>query len=82
MKINVTFPDHIPARIEPIGESYVLTWTDGLEEWEETYGSLSSALARLALLAACSESGWEDGFADDEGEHVVRWEAFLSDAIA
>ena len=81
MKINVTFPDHTPARIELIDESYVLTWTDGINVWEETYGSLSSALGRLALLAACFESGWADGFADDEGEHVVRWEAFLSDAV-
>jgi hypothetical protein len=79
---HLTFTDGTPARITLVGESHVLEWTDGICVWEETYGSLSAALGRLALLAACHESGWADGFVDDEDGHTPRWERFVAEAVA
>lgn len=80
--LNTTL-EGVHVAVTTVGESHVVRWTDGISEWEETYGSLSSALARVAVLAACAESAWEDAFVDtDEAAHVARWEAFLASAVA
>ena len=54
-----------------VGDSVVVKWNDGVANaWEETYGSLSVALARLAGLAYCGEGDdpWGDCFRHDEDE--------------
>lgn len=38
-----------------LGESALLFWTDGINEWRETYERLSTALMRAALLQRCAE---------------------------
>lgn len=50
------------------GGSFFLSWNDGIEGWEECYGSLAVVLARLAALAECGESGWSASFAHTEDE--------------
>jgi hypothetical protein len=52
-----------------IGDSVVLAWSDGVaNDYEETYGSLSVALARLATLSFCGEGDdpWSECFKHDE----------------
>lgn len=58
--------------------TYVLTWTDGVvNEWEETYGDLAVALARVAAIIRCVTSEGELSFADDAAEFAPKAETFL-----
>ena len=62
---------HTAVNIAVVGDSVVVKWDDGVANaWEETYGSLSVALARLAALAYCGEGDdpWGDCFRHDEDE--------------
>jgi hypothetical protein len=59
--------------------AYMLRCTDYLtSEWAEAFDSLSLALARLALLVACEESGWELAFRFDAQPFQVAAQNFLS----
>lgn len=52
-----------------------LRWSDGLANtWEETFGSLSSAMARLAILAYCGEDEWNTEFVSDGLEFVQSFD--------
>lgn len=43
--------------------TWTLSWDDGIaNEWNETFPSLSIALARMAVLVHCGELDWEVGF--------------------
>ena len=58
---------------------YVLEWTDFVaNDWSETFPNMSTALARLALLAFCCETDWDAMFKDDSSEFVARWKEFTS----
>lgn len=82
MAITIPVGD-IVATITNSGETWTLAWDDGIANaWSESYGSLSSALARAALLASCAESDWVDSFADDDAGHVLRWSLFEDAALA
>lgn len=70
------------ARITRTGETFTLEWDDGVANaWTESYGSLSSALARAALLASCAEADWVPCMRDDESEHVLRWSQYEDAAL-
>ena len=59
----------VMVSITIIGDSVVLAWGDVVpNEFEETYGSLSVALARLATLSFCGEGDdpWSECFKHDE----------------
>lgn len=45
------------AYIEPNGTLFNLRYTDGINEWTETYPALSVALMRLAVLTECDDKG-------------------------
>jgi sulfur relay (sulfurtransferase) complex TusBCD TusD component (DsrE family) len=61
-----TLSEAAAVLIEKKDAVYVLRWNDGVvNEWSESYPSLSVALARAAVLAACGEANWERGFAND-----------------
>lgn len=58
-------------------------WSDGVaNDWEETYGSLSSAMARLALLAYCGEDGWQSSFATDDLDFVQAFDAYAASQVS
>jgi alpha-ketoglutarate-dependent taurine dioxygenase len=49
-----------------VGDGFVLNWTDYVaNDWEETFPTLSTAVARLAVLMRCGETDWEVGFEQD-----------------
>lgn len=59
-----------------------LYWTDGVaNEWEETYGSLSSALARLAILAYCGEDDWQSSFATHDLKFVEAFNQYAATQV-
>lgn len=61
---------------------FTLAWHDGVvNDWVETYTSLSPALARLALLTACSELGWDHGFVRDPDDHETQWKNFVAENV-
>lgn len=62
MRISIQFGEQENECIASITEgksNFDLHWTDGIGSWLEEYEDLSTALARLAVLAHCSESAWE-----------------------
>lgn len=65
----INIPGLIGVSLDLVGESFVVGWIgeDG-EHYEETYGSLSVALARLSVLAYCGEGDdpWIESFAHPE----------------
>lgn len=70
----------VPSNVVPT-QLFTLQWTDFVAtDWCEVYESLSQALARLSLLSACQESGWDVGFQDDERWWGHRWSKFVKEA--
>lgn len=66
----------------PQGSGWTLQWNDFvINEWEEHHHTLSAALARVALLAACAEADWKPGFADDTKDHATHWREFLAESL-
>ena len=54
------------AIIEECAGRFSLYWTDYVaNEWIETFKYMSQAIARLAILQACQESDWVNGFASN-----------------
>lgn len=50
-------------------ESFVILCEDFVANaWDETFPTLSLALARLAVLAKCAEDNWDTGFINDGDE--------------
>ena len=61
----------------PDGLGYVLEWTDFVaNDWREEFRDLSSALARLALLAYCAATDWNSSFADESDKFRTEWLTF------
>jgi hypothetical protein len=72
-------PAGISLTMEKQNECYVLTWTDFvINDWTETYDNLSTALARMAVLARCAEHNWEIGFTNDTKQFMYTSETFLN----
>lgn len=60
---------------------YSLWWTDFVaNEYTETYDSLPVALAGLAVLLACGESGWEKMFKHTNEDFSVLAQDFINSA--
>lgn len=60
-------------------QRYTLAWHDHIvNSWEETFSSLSVAMMRLALLIACEESAWEDGFRLSPSDHENAAKEFIA----
>jgi hypothetical protein len=63
-------------------DTYRLYWHDGVAgEWEETYPTLSVALARAAVLAKCNETQWNEGFNELPEAFAVSGAAFVASQI-
>lgn len=61
---------------------YQIRWNDFVaNEWVETFPSQSVALIRLASLARCAESDWDEGFVLDEEEHSIASEEILNSLV-
>jgi hypothetical protein len=74
----------VSAELSKLAEDrFQLRWTDGvINTWIEDYPTLSVALARLAVLVACGESGWEANFAETDREMFgVAAEIFLMQQV-
>jgi hypothetical protein len=57
--------DEIAVGIIRVGQGFELHWGDHVvNRWREPYGTLSGALARMALLIYIGEGQWERGFKD------------------
>lgn len=65
----------------PDAPGYVLEWTDFVaNDWREEFSTLSSVLARAALLAHCAGTDWVAGTKDSAEEHDERWSKFAAEA--
>jgi hypothetical protein len=61
---------------------YVLEWTDFVaNDWSETFPNMSTALARLALLAYCCETDWDATFKNDSKDFFLNWVDFAESAV-
>jgi hypothetical protein len=59
--------------------TYSLRWNDlVINDWEETFPTLSITLARLAALVACGESDWNRCFASSAEDFVDSAANFLA----
>lgn len=81
--INTTFvaknaPDcMIRLFANPDGPGCVLEWGDVVSnEFREEFNNLSSALARVALLAYCGSTDWDATFANSSGVFSSEWLEF------
>lgn len=73
-----TIDDSAFVTIEKSPSGVSLRWNDGVvNEWTEEYESLSVALARVAVLAACGEKDWEVGFVNDSSTFEANARDFL-----
>ena len=58
--------------------TYTLRWDDMvINEWSETFPTLSIALARLAALTHCGERDWETGFSTSDKDFAGYTKAFF-----
>lgn len=65
----------------PDGLGYVLECTDFVANfWREEFRDLSSALARLALLAYCASTDWSEGFGNSPSVFSAEWLEFADKA--
>jgi len=81
---TITINDETTINIhETIEDKFLLKWDDNVvNEWTEQYDTLSQALTRAAVLAACGETGWNAGFATTEPEvFATKAEQFLHNQI-
>lgn len=63
-------------------KTFTLYWNDMVvNEWSETFPTLSVALARLAALVACGETNWERGLLHSPSTFTQMAENFLSATI-
>jgi len=63
--------------------AFQLRWNDGVaNDWTEDFPTLSAALARAAVLAACQESEWDKGFKGYPRPFAATAAAFVADQIA
>lgn len=46
---------------------YVMRWSDAFNEYSEVFHSLAAALARMALLAHCADTGYTKAFDSPPG---------------
>lgn len=70
------------ARIEDLGLSAKLWWSDGIaNEWTEEYPTVSLAVLRLASLFKCGESNWHDGFALESEQFEQVGEEFFARVV-
>lgn len=67
------------VHVEPdaLGETAVLWWTDGINEWREIYERLSLALMRLALLQYSAETGG-GFFVGDEADFRTLYQMVIT----
>lgn len=64
------------AWIRTDGESFFLSWTDGVaNDWTEEFPDFSYALARLANLQYCAESDWYEGFTHQPAEFIGAFDS-------
>jgi hypothetical protein len=58
--------DQIAVGIIRVGQGFELHWDDFVANyWREPYGTLSGALARMALLIYLGEGQWRQGFKNE-----------------
>lgn len=79
--IIIPLPRGLTAVIEKPGNHYNIWWSDELvNEWVETYPTLSAALARAAVLAA---TDWDKEFTHwTPNSHMAAWQNYLQTALA
>lgn len=73
----------VGVNIEASDKGYTLWWTDFVaNEWFETYDNLSTLLLRLAVLVHCGETGWNEGFVENDprGVEIIASRFFASQA--
>jgi len=69
--------------LTPTDEGFDLRWNDGVaNEWSEEFDDLSTALARLAVLMRCGETGWSTGFAQTPKYFADHADAFFKEVTA
>lgn len=61
--------------------TFLLHWTDGINEWVESFPTLSIAVLRLASLIACGENDWDKGFTDSPTQFIQKAGNFLSHTV-
>ena len=70
------------ARIDDLGMSAQLWWTDGIaNEWTEEFPTVALAVLRLASLFKCSESDWVDGLAVESEEFERLGDEFFLQVV-
>ena len=75
--------DTCGVTVSKTGDQFKISWTDyTANDWEETYPSLSLALARLAVLAECGDSDFEKLFANASDRFEVNARHFLEGEVA
>lgn len=86
--IDTTFlaPNAPPAGVKlysnPRDTGYILECTDFVaNDWREEFKTLSSALARLALLAYCAGEGWVPTFTNAPEVFSVDWNEFAEKQV-
>jgi len=66
----------VNVRVGSDGRGFIW-WTDFVaNDCLEVFPTLAMALARLALLVACSADNWSRGFAGDSAEFALAWAEF------
>lgn len=79
---TLTRPDYQVCVYARSGGGFELTCDDFVANmWSEEYGTLSVALARMAAVAACAETGWQLGFANGPSVFGALAKTFLNQSI-
>ena len=79
--IETSFSD-VVMRVIEIEDGYRLEWDDNIANYfREDYESLSTAVARLAVLIACGEGEWEPTFTRDASQHAKHFDALITEEM-
>ena len=70
------------ARIDDLGMSAQLWWTDGVaNEWTEEFPTVALAVLRLASLFQCAGSNWTCGFSVEPQEFERLGDEFFLQVV-
>jgi hypothetical protein len=83
MIIQTKLPNDVWATVHQEGAEFVLSWGDYVaNDWQESFGALSHALVRLAMLAKCCESKSVRFFGVDEADMPAVSEKLFSETLS
>lgn len=81
--IETKLPNDVWAVVSAEDGKFVLSWGDYVaNDWEETFGALSHALLRLAMLAKCCESSDVRFFAVPEEDMPAVSEKLFKETLS